>query len=226
MNCLLCNRRISATFSWHQLLRWGPLHDAVVCNHCWEQFIPYEAPHCEGCGRTADNGQLCQECQQWEQQVGWHLHHQCLFQYNDAMKGFMHRYKFQGDYRLWRVFSEVVTRQLNHYQADIITTVPVSQQTWLTRGFNQVNGMVEQPTEELLTVIERDKRPQSTRSRRERLAVPQPFCWQNEQARLQVRGQQVILVDDVYTTGRTMYHAAALFREAGVKSVKTFSLAG
>ncbi|HIW70210.1 MAG TPA: ComF family protein [Candidatus Limosilactobacillus merdipullorum] len=138
----------------------------------------------------------------------------------------MHRYKFQGDYRIRSVFTQAMAQQLDKYQADIITTVPIAQQTWLTRGFNQVQGIIDRPTEELLAVISNEKRPQSTRDRQERLALKQPFCWVDDKSRQSVYGKRVVLVDDVYTTGRTMYHAAGLFREAGVKSVKTFSLAG
>lgn len=226
MNCLLCNRQIPFKLSWRELLRWGPLHEECVCPYCWKQFIPYPGPHCNGCGRTTPAGTVCQECHQWEQELGWHLHHQCLYQYNYAMKEFMHRYKFQGDYRLRSVFTQVMAQQLDHYRADIIATVPIAQQTWLTRGFSQVNGMIDRSTTELLTVINRDKRPQSTRDRQERLALKQPFCWVDDAARQSVYGKRVVLVDDVYTTSRTMYHAVTLFREAGVKSVKTFSLAG
>lgn len=226
MNCLLCNRQVPLKLSWRELLRIGPLREETVCSHCWGQFAHYPEPHCRGCGRTTKAGQLCQECHQWKQELGWHLDHQCLYQYNDAMKEFMHRYKFQGDYRIRSVFTQAMAQQLDKYQADIITTVPIAQQTWLTRGFNQVQGIIDRPTEELLAVISNEKRPQSTRDRQERLALKQPFCWVDDKSRQSVYGKRVVLVDDVYTTGRTMYHAAGLFREAGVKSVKTFSLAG
>ncbi|MGH2325015.1 ComF family protein [Leuconostoc lactis] len=37
--------------------------------------------------------------------------------------------------------------------------------------------------------------------------------------------QRVLLVDDVYTTGNTLYHAATLLYQLGAKEVKSLSLA-
>ncbi|WP_295746523.1 phosphoribosyltransferase family protein [uncultured Limosilactobacillus sp.] len=142
------------------------------------------------------------------------------------MKDYMHRYKFQGDYLLRLVFSEIMTAQVKQVAADLVVPIPVSQSTWLSRGFNQVAGLVECPLANLLVVRKRQKRPQSSRSRQERLAIQQPFGWFSEEARQKVNGQRVLLVDDVYTTGRTMYYGASLLRQAGAKSVKSLSLAG
>ncbi len=169
---------------------------------------------------------MCAECQWWDEKMGWHLSHRCLFQYNQAMKDYMHRYKFQGDYLLRLVFSEIMTAQVKQVAADLVVPIPVSQSTWLSRGFNQVAGLVECPLANLLVVRKRQKRPQSSRSRQERLAIQQPFGWFSEEARQKVNGQRVLLVDDVYTTGRTMYYGASLLRQAGAKSVKSLSLAG
>lgn len=226
MNCLLCNRQLPLQLSWHQLLGWGSGHDETVCQECRHQFLPYPPPHCHGCGRTTEGMDLCLECQWWAQKLGWHLSHQCLFQYNEAMKDYMHRYKFQGDYLLRLVFSEMMTAQVKQMAADVVVPIPVSQFTWLSRGFNQVAGLVEWPLANVLAVIKRQKSPQSSRSRQERLAIQQPFCWVDEEARQKVSGKRVLLVDDVFTTGRTMYYGASLLRQAGVKSVKSLSLAG
>lgn len=138
----------------------------------------------------------------------------------------MHLYKFQGDYSLRNVFRHFFTDQVKQVAADIVCPVPISDHTWQTRGFNQVTGLLDLPVTQLLSTVGQKKRPQSSRSRQERLTIAQPFRWLNRAAKELVKGKQVLIVDDVYTTGRTIYYAADLIREGGVKSVKTLSLAG
>lgn len=225
MKCLLCERQLVSRFCWRQLftLSRGE-EEEYICQNCRVKFVQYPAPRCPGCGRTSER--LCQECRQWEMQLGWHLAHRCLYQYNEAMKAFMHRYKFQGDYRLRYVFAAIMTRKIQQMGADLITVIPISQESWATRGFNQVSGLINEETADLLRVSARHKRAQSSRNRQERLKIDQPFAWNDSTGPAQVRGKDVLLVDDVYTTGRTMYYGADLIRQAGAKSVKTLSLAG
>ena len=40
-----------------------------------------------------------------------------------------------------------------------------------------------------------------------------------------IRKQRVLLVDDVYTTGRTLFHAAELLYENGAETVKSLTFA-
>ncbi|MFG7387667.1 ComF family protein [Lactococcus lactis] len=35
---------------------------------------------------------------------------------------------------------------------------------------------------------------------------------------------KVILIDDIYTTGTTLYHASQILKEAGVHEIRSFSL--
>ncbi|MFS1663422.1 ComF family protein [Streptococcus sp. zg-JUN1979] len=37
--------------------------------------------------------------------------------------------------------------------------------------------------------------------------------------------EKVLLVDDIYTTGATLYDAITVLRKNGIKMIKTFSLA-
>lgn len=92
-----------------------------------------------------------------------------------------------------------------------------------TRGFNQVKGLLGGCTiTEVLVHQHKDKLAQSHKSRTERLATPQPFLLKNA---ARVLNERVILVDDIYTTGRTLYHAAVLLKEAGASEVLSISLA-
>lgn len=225
MQCLLCNGQ----FSWQprlgQWLSLGNIHEPVICPQCASGFSHYPAPRCCGCGRHLNAGhKYCNECRQWRRQLGWNIAHRCLYPYDAAMKELMHRYKFQGDYLLRKVFQQEMTQQAKRLAADYIVPIPVTPQTMQHRGFNQVEGLFSCSLTKCITTISREKQAQSTKTREERLRTEQPFCL--TESLTDLKNKQVLIVDDVYTTGRTMYHAATLFKQAGVKDVLGLSLAG
>lgn len=165
----------------------------------------------------------CQQCQQWYQQYGWRLRHRALYRYNLAMKDYMHSYKFMGDYRLRVAFQQEMVDKIHEINPTVIVPIPVNEQTWQTRGFNQVEGLLEGlSTQPLLTTRFQVKQAQSSKSREERLKTIQPFNLTRVPENLQER---ILLVDDIYTTGRTLYHAATLFHQAGLHNVESLSLA-
>ena len=180
--------------------------------------------HCPACCRLQETSQLCPECRCWRQMYSWKLTHQALYCYNTAMKEFMHQYKFAGDYRLRAVFAPEFTATIRQKRAEVVVPIPVTQSTMATRGFNQVTGLLDgvklTPCLQHRTL---EKTAQSHKSRRERLQTPQPFALSGPVADL--AGKRGLLVDDVYTTGRTLYHAADLLYRAGAVNVMSISLA-
>ena len=180
---------------------------------------------CAGCGKENinKNGFLCADCQTWEKLYGWHLHHRGLYRYNEAMKEYMQRYKFNGDYRLCVVFQRELSKVVNEQKADLIVPIPVTSTTMQTRGFNQVIGLLrEVPYQSILRTRASSKVAQSSKTKEERLTTKQPFILKSPE---EVINKRILLVDDVYTTGRTLYHAANLFKQAGCNKIGSVSLA-
>lgn len=223
MKCLLCKQALSYRFTIRDIVWPTPIRLPVVCHQCWVQFKQITGPVCAGCGRPQKDSRLCKECQDWQTQYGWTLKHRALFNYNAAMRDFMHQYKFNGDYQLRRVFQPEMTAAVQQAGGDMVVPIPVSPTTLKTRGFNQVLGLLV--SKQLCCCLQTrhdHKKAQSQKSRQERLATKQPFCLVNS---FSLAGQRILLVDDVYTTGRTLYHAAELLYGAGAQKVISISLA-
>ncbi|BDZ30085.1 ComF family protein [Lactiplantibacillus brownii] len=221
--CLLCQRTTEPKLTLPWLLSWQPLVAPVVCATCWQTFTPIVSSQaCIGCGRSQTQRSLCHDCQRWPQKA---FYNQALFTYNDAMQAYFEQYKFKGDYRLRLVFQQVLRTKLAQMQPDLSIAIPVTPMTMVTRGFNQVTGWLaagENPT--WLQTQESDKViPQSRKTRQERLLTAQPFKLTTTAPPL--TGKTVVIIDDVYTTGRTLRHAADLILENGAKSVIGLTLA-
>ncbi|OEY82255.1 amidophosphoribosyltransferase [Oenococcus kitaharae] len=137
----------------------------------------------------------------------------------------MHQYKFVGDYRLRSAFSSELKEKFGKQisQSALVISVPVSRQTMRERGFNQVKGLFafaeKKMRNDILYVA--DKKQTSKLDRRDRLNKANLFFLKNKDC----AENEIILLDDVYTTGTTLHQAAACLYEAGAKKISTISLA-
>ncbi|WP_081919931.1 ComF family protein [Secundilactobacillus oryzae] len=208
-----------------QLLLPVPIEKRCCCERCWQQF---EAIHsdkaCSVCGRQLTTRTICQDCQKWQKQATMEFKNRACFVYNEAMQAFMQQYKFAGDYRLAAVFEPFFRQQVNRQKADIVVPIPVSEETMQTRGFNQVMGLLPNVVYQSPLAIKSNwhKVRQSSKNRHDRLQSPQPFIISRPEL---IAGKSVLIVDDVYTTGRTIRHAAKLIQDAGARQVNGLTLA-
>lgn len=74
-----------------------------------------------------------------------------------------------------------------------------------------------------LLIRKEENVPQSKKTRKERMRLQQPFAIKKKTKK--IKNCSVILVDDIYTTGRTLFHAAAVINDCYPKSLNTFTLA-
>ncbi|MBS9335611.1 ComF family protein [Fructobacillus sp. M1-13] len=142
----------------------------------------------------------------------------------------MSRYKFLGDYRLRLLFQQAmrerVIKRMKAEKLDYVIAIPISSERLAQRGFNQVAPFIpiQVPSCRPLRLKKQPKRDQSSKSRKERMESSQPFELEPDALKV-VKGKRLLIIDDVYTTGRTLHHASALLLEAGAVHVVSQSLA-
>ena len=218
MKCLLCGQTMKAllTFSSLLLLR---NDDSYLCSDCDSTFERIGEEYCPNCMKIGLSTK-CQDCQFWCKE-GVEASHRAIFTYNQAMKDFFSRYKFDGDFLLRKVFASFLSEELKKYKEYQFVVIPLSPERLLERGFNQVEGLVEAAGFSFQDLLgKREETASSSKNRSERLATEIPFFIKTEAP----LPKKILLIDDIYTTGATVNRVKRLFEEAGALDVKTFSL--
>lgn len=230
-HCLYCNNVIQSKIGWRALLS----HEKIpcLCPICESRLEKIEGRACRICNKPFHlldekfhDGDLCHDCFRWEEDQRWGgtlEKSQSLFLYNDFLKELITKYKFRGDYVLAKVFSETIKIKLTEIAPDLLVPIPLSEERLYERGFNQATALITvagfSPTE-ILSRIHSEK--QSKKSRTERIHLPQVF---NLSPDCNIIGKRIVLVDDIYTTGSTLRHAAKLLKESGAVSIHSLTIA-
>ncbi|WP_062108968.1 ComF family protein [Bacillus niameyensis] len=232
MNCLYCDTAIALEMSWRNLL--FPTVQPKLCESCDRKLLLIGEACCESCSRPLKNvapkyikENKCLDCIKWEQDPNWTNTLEkniSLFQYNDFLKEVVARFKFRGDYELAKIFSGELQRQLRTIEYEMLVPIPLSKERLLERGFNQSEALGQVAGIETDHVLERiHSERQSKKTRKQRLSQQQIFRFCGDKK--QVFEKNILLIDDIYTTGITLRHAAKVLKEAGAGQVHAITLA-
>lgn len=147
------------------------------------------------------------------------------------VRAVVHEAKFKGNDRAWRLLADVLARYLRHCKKDtLVIPVPLSLKRRWKRGYNQVGEVVRRAAAKApqVTVAEhlmirvRETAPQTSLTRVERMEnVKEAF---RLVGRLPSEVSEILIIDDVATTGATLRAAKDAFRGTGV-TVTCLSLA-
>ena len=219
MKCLLCNDWIESLPKLRDLIMFNQRKE-YSCRSCKHQFKKLSKERCQNCNKEL-YGDTCIDCKLWMKK-GYIPKHLAIYQYEENMKEYFSRYKFMGDYCLRKIFQKDIKNNLKPFfkKGYTIVPVPLSEKRLVERGFNQVEGLIEGiPYQDIFE--KRDIEKQSSKTRKERLSQDNAFCLKKG---IDVP-DKIIIVDDIYTTGSTLYQMVQLLEGIGIKEVLTFSLA-
>ncbi|WP_082460704.1 ComF family protein [Psychrobacillus sp. FJAT-21963] len=204
MNCLLCGSIFQSPPTWRKLLLYEI--EATSCKRCLSKFekadtqfdlSDFEDSHYKGALNSVT----------------------ALYSYNEAMKSYLHQYKFLQDVALASVFAEEI-RLLIEKREGIVVPIPMHPDKLLTRTFAQVDELLISaglPFQHLL--VKTETAEQGKKSKKERLEASPLF-----EVTGKVEAKTYVLFDDIYTTGTTMHHAAKVLKEAGASKIEAITL--
>lgn len=155
--------------------------------------------------------------------------------------GLISAYKF-GEQSGWAAFfaaqllnASCVRQVLGELNAsDLILAVPLSKERLQTRGFNQAWELAQALASQSKSVASLDSslllrikntRPQTELKRDARLANVKGAFQIDPLRAANVKGKRIVLVDDVMTSGASLFTAAAALRAAGAAHITGMVLA-
>lgn len=215
MICLLCGNETIVPPSWRHLFC-NDIKESA-CKRCLSLFEAVGESGCPVCGLPG-NG-MCEDCIGWENTHFNGLIHsgKSLYLYNEAMRSFLHQYKFLQDAELSKIFAPDLNRALKKEKAALVP-IPMKMGNLKDRTFSQVDLALAAAGLSYIHLLEKVGGVQGKKSMAERKATKMLFVWNGEAV-----PKRIILVDDLYTTGTTMRHAAKTLQEAGAEEIRLFS---
>ncbi len=207
--CLVCSR----------------LGESGLCASCAAQILPIAAPFCAVCGQTlAPDDGGCGDCHRRRPAF---VRARAMGAYDGVLRHAIHQFKYRDRPQLavplGRLLADYAREQapaLNGLRFDAVLPVPMHAVRQRQRGYNQSERLAQIVGRELglplstnTLVRIRPTRPQvglSAEARRTNLrgafAVRQPEA---------VAGKTLLLVDDVVTSGSSLYECSVTLKAAG-----------
>jgi ComF family protein len=208
---------------------------SLWCSACQAEVLVIRDPVCSRCGRPQPlerglprDDRPCPQCRQFPLEIDG-IRSAVMFE--GPLRQAIHHLKYRGRTSLAEPLGELLSARwrAGPLPADLIVPVPLHASRLRERGYNQSTLLAQQlshasglPLVESALKRIRATSPQVTLNAAERkVNVSNAF----EASGDIVRGRQVLLVDDVCTTGATLGSSSIALRQSGAASVWAITLA-
>lgn len=206
-----------------------------VCPSCQDQLQPLRPPLCQMCGKETGHGQsaehyVCGDClldtPPFHQARSW-------FHYGAPVTTLLHRLKFLGDSGAAVVLARLIRQYDQEFAPSIydrVIPVPLHPRRLRQRGLNQslilARALCAKRRESIhtttLTRIRDTVAQTGLDGAARRRNLRGAFALSGKES---VAGQNICLIDDVFTTGTTVAECARVLKKAGAKSIDVWTVA-
>ncbi len=205
-----------------------------ICLHCRRKIKINLPPFCLKCGKPRTQGlsdTTCGECKEnrYLFDRAW-----AVSIYEGVIKECLHLFKYRKKRRLLKLFSELtcnfMERFIDYQSIDLISAVPLSKSKMRQREFNQsgllareIGGKFKKTVLNGNLIKIKDTPSQVALSgAKRRLNLIGAF--KVKEPRL-FKDKNILLIDDVFTTGSTLNECSEVLKKAGAKKVYVLALA-
>jgi len=180
-------------------------------------------PLCPRCGRPQPSGILCSSCVGWQAEIDGI---RSPFRFDGVMRQSIHQLK----YRNLRALAQPLVKLLQDYlvtnpvPGEVLVPVPLHHKRLKERGYNQsrllareLGKLINLPVVDDCLIRQRHASPQARASTvdERRSNVDGAFTCRDHR----LRDKQVLLIDDVSTSGATLDACAVALKAAGATTV-------
>ncbi len=205
---------------------------SVLCHNCSSKITLLRPPLCRYCSRPLNLTQpiICKECSKkifpFDRLIS-------IAAYKEPLIGLIHLFKYKnydfiGEYLASIMVSHCLKTGFNPCNYSFITQVPMHKHKLKQRGYNQshllakslskhfkiqhhddiIGALINKPSQ---TKLSPDKRKSN---------VSEVFTSVKD-----LRRKNILLVDDIYTTGATIHSCCKVMRECGAERITVLTLA-
>ena len=200
-----------------------------ICYSCRRLLPRIMPPLCPRCGRPQSSGVLCPSCVSWQAEIDGI---RSPFRFDGVMRQAIYQLKYRNLRALAVPLAKLLQDYLttSHVPGEALVPVPLHQKRLRQRGYNQscllaqdLGKLVNLPVIDNCLVRLRHTPPQARTSTvdERRSNVAGAFTCRDHR----LQDKQVLLVDDVSTSGATLNACAAAIKATGASSVWGLALA-
>lgn len=188
----------------------------LVCNWCRPDACPLLPSRCYKCYKMTQNSQVCDKCRRTSPlKYVW-----VCTDYQGVAKQLVYKYKLEQARSAGQLIAEFMGQTLPYLENSLMVPIPTATTHIRSRGFDHsqllaknLSAKTRLPINAALSRLGQAK--QVGNKRRQRKQQLKNTFW----VRSFVEGKQILLIDDVVTTGATLEEAARTLKKAGAKTV-------
>lgn len=204
-----------------------------LCDKCRERFGWVVGRTCEKCGKPLEDTwrhDVCTDCR--EREHAFDRGFTCL-SYGVYEKRLIAEYKYLRKKYIARVIAEIMydRMQCEDIRYDLVTAVPVHRSRLRKRGFDQAAlaasmfaKLAGAPYEGTLVRVKQTAAMKTLNAEERKANISGAFGAAPGAGAL-VSGKDILLVDDIYTTGSTVDVCSEVLKKEGARAVYVLTLA-
>lgn len=207
-----------------------------LCYDCWQSIEKNLPPFCSKCGLHLEDIKtgvdLCKDCQRQELYFDKAF---SVFLFDGIIKELIHKFKYSNKTMLAKVFAQMIfdfamnfNIQLSSY--DIMLPVPLHPARLREREYNQCE-MLAQQLQKFFPLEISTKDVTRIKNTKSQITLDKTSRWKNVDGAFKIRNRfvfeekNVLIVDDLITTGATASELAETLKESGAKMVSVLTIA-
>lgn len=203
----------------------------LICRGCFTELSYVKGPTCKKCGKEVcgETIEYCYDCTRHSRSFEYGA---ALLNYDEKARRSMVRIKYNNKRQYLDFYAEAICRrygtQIRQMCAQAFIPVPIHSSRRRKRGFNQaellahaISRRLEIPVYDHILHRSKKTSPQNQLSPEERLHnLEKAF----EAGAIPAGVIDVILVDDIYTTGSTLEACTRALKKAGIRHVYAITI--
>ena len=198
-----------------------------ICRQCEKNISIIREPKCQKCGKPMRGADkiYCRDCQERERAFDRGI---AVFEHKGKIKESIYRFKYDNNRNnvayYGRTAIAIYARQIREWKIDAIVPVPIHKKRERKRGYNQASVFAEElarrtgiALKKNIIIRKKNTMPQKDLNREMRTQNLK-YAFAVDCGKIK-EIENVLLVDDIFTTGSTAEACSRILKKAGVKHV-------